>query len=98
MKLLALEVEEPGTSPEAFRPHLREEAKAVWELYLSGIVREAYFRTDRHTAVLVLECPDQEHAREVLASLPLVRHKLIHFEVVPLTPYSGFERLFASGA
>jgi hypothetical protein len=64
VKLLALEVEEPGASPEAFRPHLREEAKAVWELYLSGIVREAYFRTDRHTAVFVLECPDAERARD----------------------------------
>lgn len=98
MKLLALEVEEPGTSPEALRPYLEEEAKALWELYLSGIVREAHFRTDRHTAVLVLECPDAERARKVLASLPLVRHNLIHFEVVPLTPYSGFERLFASDA
>lgn len=98
MKLLALEVEEPGISSEAFRPHLREEAKALWDLYLSGIVREAHFRTDRHTAVLVLECPDAERAREVLATLPLVRHNLIHFELIPLTPYSGFERLFASGA
>ncbi|MFL5329109.1 MAG: superoxide dismutase [Gemmataceae bacterium] len=98
MKLLALEVEEAGTLPEAFRSHLKEEAKALWELYLSGIVREAYFRTDRHAAVLVLECSDAERAREVLESLPLVRHKLIHFEVVPLAPYSGFERLFSSGA
>lgn len=97
MKLLALEVEEPGLSPEAFRPHLRDEAKAVWELYLAGIVREAYFDTDHHSAVLVLECPDAEGAREVLSTLPLVRHKLIHFEIVPLAPYNGFERLFAAG-
>lgn len=98
MKLLALEVEEPGTPPEAFHPHLREEARALWALHLAGIVREAYFRPDRHTAVLVLECPDAESARRALASLPLVRHELIHFEIVPLAPYSGFERLFAPGA
>ena len=95
MKLLALEVEEPGTPAEAFAPHLAEEAKAVWDLYLSGIVREAHFRTDRHTAVLVLECRDAEHAREVLATLPLVRNKLIRFDIVPLSPYPGFARLFA---
>lgn len=98
MKLLALEIEAPGTTPDAFRPHLREEAKAVWDLYLAGIVREAHFRTDRHTAVLVLECPDTARAREVLASLPLVRQGLIRFEIVPLAPYSGFERLSTSGA
>lgn len=95
MKLLAMEVEQPGTSPEAFRPHLRDEAKAVWELYVSGVVREAYFRTDRHTALLILECQDEDHARAVLASLPLVRHNLIRFEIIPLAAYSGLERLFA---
>ena len=96
VKLLALEIEEPGTTPEAFHPHLEAEARAVWELYRAGVVREAYFRTDHHAAVLVLECRDAAHAREVLASLPLVQHRLIRFDLVPLAPYSGFERLFAS--
>jgi hypothetical protein len=97
VKLLALEVEEPGASSAAFQPHLKAEAKAVWELHLAGIVREAHFRTDQHTAVLVLECRDVEHARDVLGALPLVRAGLIRFELLPLAPYSGFERLFEPG-
>lgn len=95
MKLLALEVENPGCSPDSFQAHLAEEARAVWDLYLSGVIREAHFRSDRHTAVLVLECIDEHHAREILSTLPLVRHNLIHFEIVPLSPYPGFARLFA---
>jgi hypothetical protein len=63
MKILALEQETPGTTPEQFTPYLKAEAARVWELYKSGQIREMYFRQDR-------------------------------FEVVPLVPYPGFERLF----
>ena len=51
MKILALEVEVEGGSPERFEPHLRAEARRVWELYQSGVIREIYFRADRSEAV-----------------------------------------------
>lgn len=95
MKILALEKETPGKGPEQFTPHLKAEAARVWELYKSGHLREIYFRQDRQEAVLVLECADVEAAGELLASLPLVQAGLIDFEVIPLVPYPGFERLFA---
>lgn len=95
MKILAIETEVPGIPAEAFTPHLRAEAKRVWELYLAGVLRELYFRQDRDAAVLVLECEDVEEARTVLGTLPLVREGRIAFELVPLVPYPGFSRLFA---
>ena len=95
MKILALEEEVPGVTAEGFRPHLEAEAARVWELYRAGVVRELYFRPDRHTAVLVLECAGPDAARQVLGSLPLVQAGLITFEVIPLAPYDGFARLFA---
>jgi len=94
MKILALEKESPGTTPEQFAPHLKAEAARVWELYQSGQLREMYFRQDRSEAVLILECADAQEARQVLDSLPLVQAGLIGFEVIPLVPYPGFERLF----
>jgi muconolactone delta-isomerase len=94
MKILALEQEIPGTKPEQFAPHLKAEAARVWELYISGQIRETYFRGDRDEAVLILECADVEDAHQVLATLPLVQAGLIRFEVIPLVPYPGFERLF----
>ena len=52
MKILAIERELPGATAEAFRPHLKAEARRVWELYQTGVIRELYFRADEHVAVL----------------------------------------------
>ena len=94
MKILAMEIETAGVEPEQYRPHLKAEARRVWELYQSGMIRELYFRADRSEAVLVLECADVTEAQQTLASLPLVQEGLITFNVIPLIPYPGFARLF----
>ncbi len=94
MKILAMEIETPGVKPEQYAPHLKAEARRVWELYQTGAIRELYFRADRSEAVLILECADARDAQETLESLPLVQAGLIHFEVIPLIPYPGFARLF----
>ncbi len=96
MKILAMEVEAEGATPEQYPPHLKAEARAVWELYQSGVIRELYFRSDRSTAVLMLECESMGEAREILNSMPLVQAGLITFDVIPLVPYPGFARLFES--
>lgn len=94
MKILALEHEHPSSSGPDFKPHLQAEAARVWELHQAGIIRELYFHRDEHTAVLILESENLEAAQQTLASLPLVQAGLIEFELIPLAPYSGFERLF----
>lgn len=94
MKILALEKEIPGSSPEQFAIYAKAEAARVWKLYKSGHVREIYFRQDHSEAVLVLECTDKMEARQILDGLPLVQAGLIDFDIIPLVPYPGFERLF----
>jgi len=94
MKILALEKEIIGTTEAQFKPYLKEESRKVWELFQKGIIREIYFTKDTHEAVLILECNDEFEARNVLESLPLVKEKLIAFDVKPLVAYNGFERLF----
>jgi len=94
MKILALEHEFPGTKPEDFQKYSRAEAACVWRLYQHGFIRGLYFRADRREAVLVLEAEDVESARQGLGALPFVEQGLIAFELIPLEPYSGFERLF----
>jgi len=98
MKILAMEKEVPGVTEEQFKPHLKAEARRVWELYQAGVFRELYFRADRPDAVLVLECAGVEVARHMLDTLPLVKGKLIAFDLIPLRPYPGFARLFAVDA
>lgn len=94
MKFLAIEREIPDTSSTATKELLKAEAATVWELYLNGVLREHYFNLEMHTAILILECDDRKSARYFLGQLPLVQHRLIDFELIPLTPYDGFERLF----
>ncbi len=65
MKILALEIDIPGVPDSAFTDEvLKEEAARAWELHQEGIVRELYFRADRPSAVLVLECQSVEEARK----------------------------------
>ena len=94
MKILAIENEYEGKSSDDFKPYLKDEANAVWELYMKNFVREIYFRNDKTSAVLILECESVEVAEKTLAELPLVKEKLIYFEIIPLVAYPGFERLF----
>jgi hypothetical protein len=94
MKILALEHELPNATAEQFQQHAIAEARKVWELHQSGVIREIYFCADRNDAVLVLECTTIDEARETLSALPFVQSDLITFEIIPLKAYSGFERLF----
>ena len=94
MKILALEHEVHRVNPEQTGSLLQREATQVWELYQAGVFREIYFNQQNHTAVIILECTGADQAQEALASLPLVQAGLIEFEIVPLEPYNGFERLF----
>lgn len=93
MKILAIEKEIEGKRTEEFLSHLTSEALEVWRLYQSDIIREIYFDNNRR-AILILECEDPEECQEILSGLPLVKEKLIEFDLIPLNPYPGYSRLF----
>lgn len=95
MKIIALEKESQRVRPEDYESLLKAEAQTVWELQQAGGLREIYFRADQSQAVLILECRDVSEATALLSELPLVRHGLIEFELIPLKPYPGLARLFA---
>ncbi|MDP2036690.1 MAG: superoxide dismutase [Ignavibacteria bacterium] len=94
MKILAIEKEADGFDEGKLSGLLKPEAKQVWNLYKNGTVREIYFTQYDHRAVLVLECESETAAIEILNTLPLVKEKLIRFQILPLQAYDGFERLF----
>ena len=94
MKIIALEKEMSTARPIDFRRSARAEAKALWQLYQNGIVREFYFRKEKKSAVLILEAKNKVEALKALNKLPYVSKKLIGFELIPLKPYYGFQRLF----
>jgi len=94
MRIIALEKELSNARTIDFRKNAKAEAKALWQLYLSGIVREFYFRKENKLAVLILEAKNKEEAKKTLNKLPYVNKNLIEFELIPLKPYPGFQRLF----
>jgi hypothetical protein len=94
MKILALEKELLDARSSDFKKHAKKEAEALWQLYKKGIVREFYFRKNENLAVLILEAKSLQAAKSDLNRLPFVNNKLIDFELIPLKPYPGFERLF----
>lgn len=83
MKILAIEKEMSGIKDSNYEPFLKAEALKAWKLYQQGLIRELYF-TDEHCAVLVLEARDKTHAREIVDQLPLVKQKLIDFDLLAL--------------
>lgn len=101
MKVLCTDRIASGVSPEDLGPHLRDEAREVWKLYGDGVVREMYFRVpaERGGAVLMLECPSVEEAKEVVDALPLTKAGLIEWDVAGLGPFTPvLNALFEGGS
>jgi hypothetical protein len=93
MKILALEIENPACAQTVNQELLREEALAVKQLMQAGWIREIYFHAEALTAVIVMEAQDRSEAEAFLFGLPLVRSGAIRFDIIPLEPYDGFNRL-----
>jgi hypothetical protein len=92
MKILAIEFEIKGKKIQDFGPYLTSETKQVIELIEKDVIREIYFDENKN-AIIVLECSDKNEAEKVLSNLPLVKNKLIGFNLTELKPYNGFSRL-----
>lgn len=95
MKLLCLDIPQPGASLEAYQPHLLDEVRNTWTHYKNGFVRDIYFRQDRPGVAIIAECDSVEATRRVLREFPLAQAGLIDWEVIPLGPFVNWEWLFA---
>jgi hypothetical protein len=93
MKILATEKELKSVPKDKTESILKQEAFKVWELKEKDVIREIYFN-EKHCAVLILECTNQEIAKTILSELPLVQEGYIEFEIMELKPYTGLRRLF----
>ena len=94
MKIIAIEKDMPGSTPEEFKEFSENEALEAWKLYQEGFIREMYFKAGKSSAVLILESNDLIEANIMLKRLPFVKKGLITFDLIPLKPYPGFSRLF----
>jgi muconolactone delta-isomerase len=78
-------------SQDEFDKYLEAEAEAVRNMYIEGTIRAIWSRGDSLGAVLLLEADSSDHAKQLIASLPLMRQNMLDFEkLIPLRGYRGF--------
>lgn len=66
------------------QPYLGAERKGVAELRSQGLIRDFFLKADQSGPVLVLNDTTAEHARQQLATLPLVEHNLMTYDYIEL--------------
>ncbi len=98
MRILAIEYDLNTPTYANLEEIQRDEARAVWHLQQTDVIRGIWFTAADRNAVIMLECVDADAARQHLEALPRVRHGYSNFKLYPLHSYDGFVRLFAVGA
>ena len=89
MKIVVIAHRSEQHTAEQFAPLLQKEADRALQLFADEVFRELYSRRDGKGAVIVMEAENEEAARAVLDTLPLVEAGMLHYETYPLTPYRG---------
>jgi hypothetical protein len=93
MQILAVDKISQGVTPAALEPHLPQELAATVRLYLQEKIRTFYFRKDRPGVVFIMESENVQEAKDILATLPMVREKLLDFDLIPIGPLMPLGRL-----
>jgi len=94
MKFLALSRRVAGVGNEKVAAQGAAEALQAFRLMRSGVFEQLYFSPDWKGAVLVLQAASRDESEAVLATLPMVRDRLIEFDLYRLDPYDHYQRLF----
>ena len=77
--------------PAGFAERMAEDAARLRVLYAEGSLRQVW-ALDRpeHGGAALLEADSADHARDLLATVPLVKIDYNDYELFPLAPYPGF--------
>jgi hypothetical protein len=95
MQFLVLARVAEGVAMEQVLPHVKAEAKMVWQQYSAETVRSVYYIADMSGAVLMCEAPTLEAMQEIVTQFPMAQAGVLKFEIIPLRPYIGLGSLFA---
>jgi hypothetical protein len=95
MKILAVISVAQGAQIETVKTELANEVRGSWDLFASGVIREAYATAAPGRVVFVLETGDIAEAQEHLRRLPLVAAGLFQVELIELRPFVNWSLLFA---
>jgi hypothetical protein len=86
MQILAISKLKEGVTPDSIGQHGADEVKHTLESYLDGKIRSFWFQVDRPGVVFILECSDENEARELMNEQPLVVAGMMSIDLIPLQP------------
>ena len=86
MKFLVMSRRIPGATNEQVAAYGAAEALAAFGLMRDGVFEQLYFSPDWKGAVLVVQAATREQAQAALDSLPMVRERVIGFDLWELQP------------
>ena len=95
MKILAIIDVASGANLTELRAHLAGEVRGSWDLFASGVLREAYATSTPTRVVFVLEAEGAADAEARLSTLPLVAAGMMRIELIELRPFVNWSLLFA---
>jgi hypothetical protein len=86
MQILAISKLKEGVTPDSIGQLGADEVKHTLESYLDGKIRSFWFQVDRPGVVFILECSDENEARELMNEQPLVAAGMMSIDLIPLQP------------
>ncbi|WP_395690081.1 YciI family protein [Nocardioides sp.] len=76
---------------DAIAARVPDEVARVREIYADNVLRQVWHRGDVPGGILLLEAEDENQARAVLATLPMIQAGMVSVvQVIPLKPFGGF--------
>jgi len=73
---------------------MKQNEPHIMQLYEEGIIQAYWSRGDRPGTVLLIESDSVESVKKILHAFPLVKQKIVTYNIVPLEPYQ-IEQLLA---
>lgn len=94
MKFIVLVGMKEGVDREQVVALQPDEVRVVWEMNRSGFLRTMNMRGDKRGMVAEVEATDIDEVKRQMATLPLDKAGLMEYQIIPLTPYTGYELLW----
>ncbi|MBP0110785.1 hypothetical protein JWS04_06710 [Bradyrhizobium vignae] len=85
----------PGITREQVMAVMPDEIRQTTQLYLNGMVREWYSRSDGRGAVFLLSVKDVAEGHAIMEGLPLAKQNLIDHEYIAVGPLMPLRLLMA---
>lgn len=85
----------PGITREQVMAVMPDEIRQTTQLYLNGMVREWYSRSDGRGAIFLLNVKDVAEGHAIMEGLPLAKQNLIDHEYIAVGPLMPLRLLMA---